>query len=102
MGALWLRIGLWVTARGRSGYPEGCAHARATGNGSDSWTGTIFDRSFPSLYYLCFNPLNVKRYIFTESVKRIQGLSSVSSQRWYTGNALSGPRGVVQLMMDYG
>ena len=24
-------------ARGRSGYPEGCAAARATGNGSDSW-----------------------------------------------------------------
>ena len=23
--------------QGRSGYPEGCAAARATGNGSDSW-----------------------------------------------------------------
>ena len=38
---------------------------------------------------------------FTKNVKRIEGLSSVSSQRWYTGSALGGPRGVVQQMMDY-
>ena len=40
-------------------------------------------------------------YFLTESVERIQGLSSVSYQGWYTGNALGGSRGVVQLMMDY-
>ena len=50
-----------------------------------------------------FNPLNVKAvYIFlTESVERIQRLSSVSYQGWYAGNALGGSRGVVHLMMDY-
>ena len=50
-----------------------------------------------------FNLLNVKAvYIFlTESVERIQGLSSVSYQGWYAGNALGGSRGVVYLMMDY-
>ena len=38
---------------------------------------------------------------FTESVKPIQGLSSVSSQGWYTSIALSGSRGVVQLIVRY-
>ena len=33
-GALGLRIGVPFTTRGRAGYPEGCARARATGNGS--------------------------------------------------------------------
>ena len=38
-----LQIGLGVTARGRSGYPEGCTAVRATG--SQSRSGTKFDRS---------------------------------------------------------
>ena len=61
--------------------------------------------------YIYFNPLNVKTAYFaqrengifflTESIERIQGLSSVSYQGWYTANALGGSRGVVQLMMAY-
>ena len=34
-------------------------------------------------------------YFKTESVERIQGLSSVSCQGWYTGSASGGSRGVV-------
>ena len=57
--------------------------------------------SCPKKVYV-FQPAQRENGIFfTESVKRIQGLSSVSSQGWYTGNALSGPHGVVQLMVDY-
>ena len=41
-----------------------------------------------------FNPLNVKSVYFGRSLKRVWGGAQIYSQRWYSGNILSGPSGL--------
>ena len=41
-----------------------------------------------------FNPLNVKSVSFGRSLKRVLGGAQIYSQRWYSGNILSGPSGL--------